>query len=207
MSSHISMLIDYFSRGGVIMLPLIAVSLLMWGVIIYRLIMLRQLYRHQVSPQQAGAWLRAGEVPAQMPQQGITALLMAAFMRRRSGEPRLDRYVMDEAIMVVDSELERGLTLIGVLAAIAPLLGLLGTVLGMIGTFDTIAVFGTGNARAMAGGISQALITTQTGLLIAIPGLYMRNFLQRRAANLHQHLESLGLALKRDLLSVAQEGQ
>jgi len=201
------MLIDYLSRGGVIMLPLIAVSLLMWGVIIYRRIMLRQLYQHQVSPQQAGAWLRAGDVPAQMPQQGITALLMATFMRRRSGEPRLDRYVMDEAIMVVDNELERGLTLIGVLAAIAPLLGLLGTVLGMIGTFDTIAVFGTGNARAMAGGISQALITTQTGLLIAIPGLYMRNFLQRRAANLHQHLESLGLALKRDLLSVAQEGQ
>ncbi len=204
MSSNLNSLIDYLSRGGVIMLPLVAVSLLMWGVIIYRLVILRQLYQHNVSPVQAGAWLRAGKLPDQLEKRGITTLLMVAFMHRRSGEPYLDRYVLDEALMVVGSELERGLTLVGVLAAIAPLLGLLGTVLGMIGTFDTIAVFGTGNARAMAGGISQALITTQTGLLIAIPGLYMRNFLQRRAANLHHRLESLGMLLKRDLMTVAQ---
>lgn len=101
--------------------------------------------------------------------------------------------------MAVSHDLERGLALIGVLAAIAPLLGLLGTVVGMITTFNSIALFGTGNARAMAGGISEALITTQTGLLIAIPGLYMRNFLQRRAGNLKHQVESLALSLKRQL--------
>lgn len=207
MVSQLHSLVDYLSRGGVIMLPLIAVSLLMWGVIIYRLVLLNQLYRHDISPAQAGSWLRAGMVPEDLQTRGMTTVLMVVFMRLRSGEPRLDRHVLDEALLVVGAELERGLTLIGVLAAIAPLLGLLGTVLGMIGTFDTIAVFGTGNARAMAAGISQALITTQTGLLIAIPGLYMRNFLQRRAANLHHRLESLGMALKRDMLSMAQEAQ
>jgi len=201
----LNLLVDYLSRGGVVMLPLVAVSLLMWGVIIYRLLILKQLYQHNITLSQAGEWLRCGQPPAGLKSRGITSQLVIAFLCRRSGEPHLDRYVLDEALLVVGAELERGLTLVGVLAAIAPLLGLLGTVLGMIGTFDTIAVFGTGNARAMAGGISQALITTQTGLLIAIPGLYMRNFLQRRAANLHHRLESLGIYLKRHLMTLAQE--
>jgi biopolymer transport protein ExbB len=65
----------------------------------------------------------------------------------------------------------RSLAVIGVLAAMAPLMGLLGTVTGMITTFDILAIFGTGNVKAMAGGISESLITTQTGLIVAIPGL------------------------------------
>ena len=95
--------------------------------------------------------------------------------------------------------LERGLTPIGVLAAVAPLLGLLGTVLGMIQTFDVIAFFGTGNARALAGGISVALITTQTGLLVAIPGLIMANRLARRAEALRTGLDEAAAALARHL--------
>lgn len=83
------------------------------------------------------------------------------------------------------------------MAAVSPLFGLLGTVIGMITTFDIISIFGTGNARAMAGGISQALITTQTGLLIAIPGFYMRNFLSGRVENLKRRIASTGIHLKR----------
>jgi biopolymer transport protein ExbB len=60
-----------------------------------------------------------------------------------------------------------------------------------------LAVFGTGNAKAMAGGISEALITTQTGLLVAIPGLYMKGFLDRRARNLQQRIAVVGFYLKR----------
>jgi biopolymer transport protein ExbB len=69
----------------------------------------------------------------------------------------------------------------------------------MIATFDVLAVFGTGNAKAMAGGISEALITTQTGLLVAIPGLYMKGFLDRRARNLKQRISAAGLYLRRQL--------
>ena len=192
---------DYLRHGGVIMLPLLAVSLVMWGVIFYRLFALKWLYERNVPPAQAGEWLHSGVVPESHGYCGITTQLVETFMQSRSGDPTLDRYVLDEAVLAVSGSLERGLNLIGVLAAIAPLLGLLGTVLGMIGTFDTIAVFGTGNARAMAGGISEALITTQTGLLIAIPGLYMRNFLQRRVGNLKQRLISLGIVLKRHLIN------
>jgi len=108
-------------------------------------------------------------------------------------------------VIVIVSSLDRHLGLIGVLAALAPLLGLLGTVTGMIATFDIISIFGTGNARAMAGGISEALITTQTGLVVAIPGLYMSNFLNRRsenlkqriAENLKQRIASVGIYLRR----------
>jgi biopolymer transport protein ExbB len=93
--------------------------------------------------------------------------------------------------------LDSRLSLIAVLAAIAPLLGLLGTVLGMIETFDVIAMFGTGNARAMAGGISVALITTQTGLLVAIPGLLMSNRLGRISSNLKTSLDETVAGLTR----------
>ncbi len=67
----------------------------------------------------------------------------------------------------------------------------------MITTFDVMAIYGTGNAKAMAGGISQSLITTQTGLIVAIPGLYMKGFLDRRAATLSQRILRVGLYLKR----------
>jgi len=66
-------------------------------------------------------------------------------------------------------------------------------------TFDVLALFGTGNARALASGISEALITTQSGLLIAIPGLYMKGFLERRAGTLQQRLTLFGYCLKRHL--------
>ncbi|MBE9569130.1 MAG: MotA/TolQ/ExbB proton channel family protein, partial [Proteobacteria bacterium] len=97
------------------------------------------------------------------------------------------------------SPLRRFLSVIAVLAAVAPLFGLLGTVTGMMTTFDVIAVFGTGNAKAMAGGISEALITTQSGLLVAIPGLFMSVFLIRRADHLESNLDELLITLKRNL--------
>lgn len=205
MSSAWYVLEDYLRSGGVVMVPLVLVSLLMWGMILYCLLTLKALHCRNVSREQAGEWVRSGSMPLSHGYCGVSTQLVTLFMRRRSGDAVLDGYVMDEAVLAVNNRLEHGLTMIGVLAAIAPLLGLLGTVLGMIGTFNTIAIFGTGNARAMAGGISQALITTQTGLLIAIPGLYMRNFLQRRASNLKQRVSSLGIYLKRHLAPLSQE--
>ncbi len=76
-----------------------------------------------------------------------------------------------------------------VLASLAPLMGLLGTVSGMLTTFDVIALFGTGNARALAAGVSEALITTQSGLVVALPGLFMGNFIRRRVDRLKGRLE------------------
>lgn len=83
---------------------------------------------------------------------------------------------LDEAILKETPALERFLTIIKIISAVAPLFGLLGTVTGMIATFQAITLFGTGDPKLMAGGISQALVTTVLGLVVAIPMLLMHSF-------------------------------
>ena len=190
---------DYLRTGGPVMAPLVLVSLLMWLLIIDRALFFRRLRRQDMSPRTARQHVAGGRNPDPRRHRGATALLVAEFLRRRSGRRTLDRFLLDETVACIQRRLNDYLALIGVLAAVAPLLGLLGTVSGMITTFDVLAVFGTGNARAMAGGISEALITTQTGLLVAIPGLYMKGFLDRRAERLAQRLSAVGYYLRRHL--------
>lgn len=84
-----------------------------------------------------------------------------------------------------------GLATIKLLATIAPLLGLLGTVTGMINTFESVAIFGLGNPKALAAGISEAMITTQFGLLVALPGILFVFFLQRRAHRDHTKIKQI----------------
>ena len=87
---------------------------------------------------------------------------------------------MEEATMQVNHELERYLTALGIIASIAPLLGLLGTVVGMIDVFDSLLTEGAGNANVLAGGISTALITTAAGMSVAIPALIFHRIFLRR---------------------------
>ena len=190
---------DYLHTGGVVMLPLVLVSLVMWLLIMDRAIFFRRLHRRNMSFQAAWEHVRAGRMPDPRRFGGAVSLLVARFISVRSGDVSLDRFILDETVLRINRSMGDYLPVIGVLAAVAPLLGLLGTVTGMIATFDVLAVFGTGNARAMAGGISEALITTQTGLLVAIPGLYMKGFLDRRARGLQQRIAAVGYYLRRRL--------
>jgi len=96
---------------------------------------------------------------------------------------------LDEAILRETAPIETGLSFIKVLYVVAPLLGLLGTVVGMIATFQMITLFGTGDPRMMAGGISTALVTTVLGLTVAIPLTLFHSFLQGKAKALIQVLE------------------
>ncbi|MFM4650942.1 MotA/TolQ/ExbB proton channel family protein [Aeromonas bivalvium] len=96
---------------------------------------------------------------------------------------------LDEAILQETPRLERGLGMVKVIAALAPMLGLLGTVTGMIGTFQSITLFGTGDPKIMAGGISMALITTVMGLVAAIPLILSHSLLQSRFVELSNVLE------------------
>jgi biopolymer transport protein ExbB len=91
------------------------------------------------------------------------------------------------------SQMEKGLSFVGVLASVAPLLGLLGTVDGMVSTFETITRFGNGNPVLLADGISEALLTTQAGLLIAFPLLLAKNYVDDRISYLRTQLERLSL--------------
>lgn len=103
--------------------------------------------------------------------------------------------VLQESILREIPRVERFLPTLSVLAAIAPLLGLLGTVTGIINTFQVITQFGTSDPRMMSGGISEALITTQIGLAVAIPILLMHHFLERRVDKVIADMEEKGTAL------------
>lgn len=101
--------------------------------------------------------------------------------------------VIYEQLIGVQSKLQKWLPFIAVTAATAPLLGLLGTVSGMIRMFNVITVVGTGDVKPMAGGISEALVTTLFGLVVAIPALIIHTMLQRRSNGVVQNTEKLGL--------------
>lgn len=102
--------------------------------------------------------------------------------------------VMYEKMIEVQPKLERLLPFIAVTAATAPLMGLLGTVTGMINTFKLITIFGTGDAKSLSGGISEALVTTEFGLIVAIPSLILHSLLSRRSQGVLASMERIAVA-------------
>ena len=97
--------------------------------------------------------------------------------------------IIDEIIINYSGKIEWGNNWVKFFAAVAPLLGLLGTVIGMIETFQAITLFGTGDPKQMAGGISQALITTMLGLIVAAPLLGMYTYISEKTSSIVQILE------------------
>jgi len=182
--------------GGLVMVPILAVSLVMWVLIFNRVWFMRTLYVKNISRTRAGELVQLNKRPENR-YKGANSLLVREFLARRTHDRDLDGFILDETVMGLCASLDRYLAAIRVLSAVAPLLGLLGTVVGMMHTFEVITVFGTGNARAMAAGISVALITTQTGLMVAIPGLYMAGWLTRRSRNLKNRISATGMYLRR----------
>ena len=179
------------------MIPLILISCWMWSLIIDRVVYFRRIDRDDVELKQAVQVL--SDAPLPPTSRGLRTRVVANFLKERTGNRKVDRSILDLCAMRERPHIRRHLSVIAVLAAVAPLFGLLGTVTGMITTFDVIALFGTGNAKAMAGGISEALITTQSGLLVAIPGLFMSAFLVRRANRLENRLDEVVITLKRNI--------
>lgn len=115
--------------------------------------------------------------------------VMLAYENTQSNDVETVALKLDDAILKEVPKLEGGLNLIKVLAAVAPLLGLLGTVIGMINTFQAITLFGTGDPQIMASGISEALVTTVLGLVAAIPLLLLHAFAAGAAKRISQILE------------------
>ncbi|WP_245955135.1 MotA/TolQ/ExbB proton channel family protein [Kushneria indalinina] len=126
--------------------------------------------------------------------------------QQRYHEPEVLEARMDEMLLAEQPGLERGQAAVKVIAAIAPLMGLLGTVTGMIGTFQAITVFGSGDPKMMAGGISQALVTTVLGLVVAIPLLFANTALNSRSRSLMNLLERQASAHLADRLDEQQSG-
>ncbi len=184
----------YLVRGGPLMVPIILVSVLMWWLILMQLKLVWQVNRRDISLDAALAALTGQAAPPAVLTGTPLCHLLSRFLAASPGDCCSRRVMLESLVEREQRCLCRYLPYIFVLATVAPLLGLLGTVLGMVSTFDVIAVFGTGNPRALANGISEALITTQSGLFVSIPGLFLAGFLRRRVQCLGQRLDEFRAA-------------
>ena len=183
--------------GGPVMAPLIVVSVWMWHLIALKVLWVFRVRRNQVKMSQAIEYMspdksafsnKKGSNNKGTNDKGPKGEALAYFLGNRRFDPESDRIMWETAVQRQISPLNRHMTAILILAAVAPLLGLLGTVTGMVDTFRVIGVEGTGNPQALASGIREALITTQTGLLIAIPGLLVGQTLRKQIQNIRGDL-------------------
>jgi len=187
--------IEYLWQGGWVMVPLIACSVVMWTLIGERLYFFHSLTRRDIRIRDAIAMLEEKRATGEGP--GLRERLVGSFSKEMTGRSGLDKRILHCCALKQRPVLNRHLAAIAVLASVAPLLGLLGTVIGMVDTFDVLSIFGTGNVKGLASGISVALITTQSGLLVAIPGLLLSGYLYRRAERLEMRLDEITSVLMR----------
>ena len=117
--------------------------------------------------------------------------ILAEWQEREDNRSWYAGRVKEEMVSRLGIEMKHNVRTIQTLIAVCPLLGLLGTVTGMVAVFDVMAFFGTGNARAMAAGVSQATIPTMAGMVSALSGLYFASFLERKSDVEAERLEDL----------------
>jgi biopolymer transport protein ExbB len=186
---------SYFVKGGPVMWPLLFLSILGITVAIWRWLALRQATRNV--PQllrELRAKLVAGDVAGAVAvcesvRSPVAAIVKAGLLRHGRPKDEVEMGLQDASAHEL-AVLERGLAILATIATIAPLLGFLGTVTGMINSFDALAAVGLNNPAAVAKGISEALITTAAGLIIAIPVQMAYNYLITRVNNLVRSMES-----------------
>jgi len=167
------------------MVPIIACSAIALAIIIERLWALR---RQQIIPRHLVAQVWHWEKNNQLDDEKVSALrkesplgrVLAAGIVNRKNDREIMKESIEETGRHVVHEMERFLNSLGTIAAITPLLGLLGTVIGMIQVFTDLTTHGAGDVTSLAGGISQALITTAAGLLVAIPSLMFYRYFRGR---------------------------
>ncbi|WP_290739293.1 MotA/TolQ/ExbB proton channel family protein [Haliea sp.] len=174
-------MLELVTAGGWLMVLILLCSILALAICVERLYTLNP---KKIAPPHllATVWkqLKAGELDTQRlrslrQSSPLGRILAAGLANANHGREVMKESIQDAASHVVH-DLERYLNTLGTIAAVAPLLGLLGTVVGMIKVFAQIMAQGTGNASALAGGISEALITTAAGLAVAIPALVMHRY-------------------------------
>jgi biopolymer transport protein ExbB len=193
-------MIEIIRAGGWLMLPIILCSVIAVAIIIERLWTLQ---RRRVLPKDLAMRVWEWARDRQLDQKHLTVLsanspmgrvLAAGLANRHQSREVLKEIVQDTGRHVVH-ELERYLNSLGTIAAITPLLGLLGTVIGMVKVFTAITTAGVGNPGVLAGGISEALITTAAGLCVAIPSLIAYRYLRGQVDALVVDMEKEAMKL------------
>ncbi len=198
--AHELTLYEQIPKGGPIVWPILAVFGLGLLIVLERFFFL---FRHGTDADKfmkrlaahisAGRWEDCGIECRNLKNKAVPRMLMAGLEARNMDRCDMEN-VLQERILREIPRLERFLSTLGVLAGIAPLLGLLGTVAGMINTFHIITYFGTGDPRMMSGGISEALVTTMLGLSAAIPLMLCHTLLTRQVDNIVSQMEEKAVA-------------
>ena len=193
-------MLELMKSGGWLMVPILLCSVVAMAIVLERFWTLQA---GKVIPNglvlQVWDWARADELDdarIRTIQAGSPlGRLLAAGLANRSAEREIMKEAIEEVGRHVVHELERYMNALGTVALITPLMGLLGTVIGMIKVFTVITVQGVGNPEVLADGISQALITTATGISVAIPALLFYRFFQRRVDELVITMEQEALKM------------
>lgn len=198
--------------GGWLMWPILACSVIATAIVIERVLTLRrgrimpdnlvtriwQLYRQDQLTDERIEEIREGSPLGRM---------LAAGLINRDHSREVMKEAIGDAGRHVIAQLERYLNTLGTIASVAPLLGLLGTVFGMIDIFGVIMNAGTGNAAVLAGGISKALITTAAGLSVAIPTLMFHRFFDSKVGKLAIDMEEQALRLVEVMKGERERGE
>ena len=191
-------MLEIIKAGGWVMWPIIAGSIIALAIVIERFWTLRA-SRLAPAGLAARAWQQVREgkfgkeqIKALREDSPLGYILAAGIANARYGREAMKQSI-EEAGGHVVHEMERFLSTLGTVAALSPLLGLFGTVLGMIEVFNVIALKGSGEPAALAHGISLALITTAAGLIVAIPALFFHRWFNRRIDELTVAMEQEAL--------------
>ena len=193
-------MLEIIQSGGWMMVPILISSVLALGIIAERLVTLRA---SKIAPPDLLArvwgWIKNKQLDSTRLRSLNESSSLGRILAAGLSNARHGRDIMKESIQEVASheihEMERYLNALGTIAAVTPLMGLLGTVIGMIEVFSDIMTQGTGQANLLAGGISQALITTAAGLVVAIPALICHRILQRRVDEIVVFMEQEAIKL------------
>lgn len=191
---------EIIATGGWIMLPIILCSIAVIAISFERFWTLtpeKIVPRHQLG--QVWTWIQQNQLDSEKLKQlrrssQLGRILAAGLSNSRHGRDVMKDSIEEAASQVVH-DMERYLGVLGTIAAIAPLMGLLGTVIGMIKVFTALNLEGAGNAAVLAGGISEALITTAAGLCVAIPAMISHRFYVRRIDTLVVTMEQESVKL------------
>ena len=193
-------MVEIVRAGGWLMFPILLCSIVAIAIVIERF---WTLSATRISPKYVVAlvwpWLKNNQLDSTKLRElrlssPLAQILAAGLLSSKHGRVAMIDSIEQTAAQVVH-DMERYLNALGTIAAITPLLGLLGTVVGMIRVFSEIMLQGTGNANALAGGISEALITTAAGLTVAIPTYMFHRYFNRKVDSLVLSLEHESIKL------------
>lgn len=192
--------LDELKSGGILIYPIVGLGLIALILIIERFLILfregrtSEMLSKEITPLlQKEKWDQALRVCRE--NEGSLAQILMSGISHRHEQTEIVESVISEKIQSSLPRLERNMSALQILGMVSPLLGLLGTVTGMIATFQMITLYGTGDPKIMSGGISEALVTTEYGLIVAIPIILAHGYLQGKIDAIVNTLEEKSITL------------